>query len=232
MVVARLDSLVASHRVGPVSLDHSDQFDQDQSFVWKLDPSSVTAEEHWTEEGRRLDVWTMRSLEDGLLSLGSQRLRTTVGSLVRWPSVDVGSGPARSRWIGTRDSSSHARNRDDDPLRNRITNSTSGLFSPSVRSSPPFASYRISRTLLAPLEPSLSLTSTATARGTSLRWQLFRRSFADSDPAHSFIEYPSRADADEAIRTLSNSQLKGVAVTVEDAAVRLTSYLILLRLAP
>lgn len=32
-----------------------------------------------------------------------------------------------------------------------------------------------------------------------------------------YVEYPSRADADEAIRVLSSTPLKGVPVTLEDA---------------
>ncbi|KAK4704982.1 hypothetical protein P7C70_g1221, partial [Phenoliferia sp. Uapishka_3] len=44
--------------------------------------------------------------------------------------------------------------------------------------------------------------------------------FADVDrnqPGVGYIEYPSRSDADDAIRTLSNTDLKGSVVTVEEA---------------
>lgn len=44
-------------------------------------------------------------------------------------------------------------------------------------------------------------------------------------PRRSYIEYPSRGDADEAIRSLSNTALKGSNVTVEDA-VRFLLFLI------
>lgn len=33
----------------------------------------------------------------------------------------------------------------------------------------------------------------------------------------SYIEFPSRSDADDAIRTLSNTDLKGSIVTIEEA---------------
>jgi hypothetical protein len=53
---------------------------------------------------------------------------------------------------------------------------------------------------------------------------LFLSNFAthpdDFLPSSSYIEYPARGDADEAIRTLSNSQLKGSTVTLEDAVRR------------
>ncbi|KAI5475118.1 splicing factor, arginine/serine-rich 4 [Pseudohyphozyma bogoriensis] len=45
--------------------------------------------------------------------------------------------------------------------------------------------------------------------------------FADVDrnqPGVGYIEYPSRSDADEAIRTLSNTEVRGQTITIEDAS--------------
>ena len=85
---------------------------------------------------------------------------------------------------------------------------------------------RISRTSLERLERSLSPTSTETTppSGQSLLHSRFVECGLDDD--YRYIEYPARADADEAIRTLSTTLLKGVSVTVEDA-VRHRSLLVL-----
>lgn len=66
------------------------------------------------------------------------------------------------------------------------------------------------------LEPSPSLTSIGTAKGELAELSSRPRPADPRDP-HSYIEYPSRSDADEAIRSLSNTALKGSTVTIEDA---------------
>lgn len=85
------------------------------------------------------------------------------------------------------------------------------------------ARHRISKISLVALEPSLSpmLTATTLLSGKShlacTPIPTGRMLITTFLPLLSYIEYPSRSDADDAIRTLSAQDLKGHPVTVEDA---------------